>query len=243
MQVKFCDYIPSILHYSRKCLSSGDEDIAIIAFEIFDDLIESPAPLPGESIKAIVQFSLEVCCRSNIEISTRHQAIQIISWLAKYRPNALKNHKLIIPILQIMCFLLTEATSSDLDDDMSSDRAAAEVLDTMSVKLSNHVFTPIFEFASENSRNIDPKYREASIMVLGLISEGCLEMMKENLDPVLHIVVEGLRDPEHFVRGSASFALGQFAEYLQPDIISHYEKILPRILRSCQDASDDVKVH
>lgn len=243
MQVKFCEYIPNILDYSRKCLLSGDEDNAIIAFEIFDELIESPAPLPGESIKSIVQFSLEVCSSSNIEISTRHHAIQIISWIAKYRSNSLKKQHLIIPILQIMCPLLTKAPSSDTDDDLSSDRAAAEVLDTMSVKLSNHVFPPVFEFASENSQNVDPKFREASIMVLGLISEGCFELMKEKLEPVLHIVLEGLRDPEEVVRGSASFALGQFSEYLQPEIMSHYEKILPHILRSLQDASDDVKVH
>ncbi|KAK9069597.1 hypothetical protein SSX86_011501 [Deinandra increscens subsp. villosa] len=240
--VKFCEYIPSILDYSRKSLSSGDEDVAIIALEIFDELIESPAPLPRESIRAIVQFSLEVCSSSDIKISTRHQAIQIISWLAKYRSNSLKKHQLIFPILQIMCLLLTEATSSDLDDDLSPDRAAAEVLDTMSVKLSNHVFPPVFEFASENSGNANPKFREASIMGLGLISEGCLVLMKENLEPVLHVVLEALRDPEQVVRGSASFALGQFAEYLQPEIVSHYEKILPHILRSLQDASDDVKV-
>ncbi|KAI7742673.1 hypothetical protein M8C21_027816 [Ambrosia artemisiifolia] len=239
---KFCEYIPSILNYSRKCLSSGDDDNVIIAFEIFDELIESPAPLPGESIKAIAQFSLEVCSSSNTEISIRHQAIQIISWLAKYRSNSLMKHGLIIPILQVMCPLLTEATGSDFDDDLSADRAAAEVLDTISVKLSNHVFPTVFQFASEYSQNVDPKYREASIMVLGLISEGCSELMKEKLEHILDIVLDGLRDPEQVVRGSASFALGQFAEYLQPEIISHYEKILPRILRSLlQDASDDVK--
>ncbi|XP_076928217.1 uncharacterized protein LOC143592100 [Bidens hawaiensis] len=239
--VRFCEYIPSILNYSRKCLSSGDEDNALIAFEIFDELIESPVPLPGESIRAIVKFSLEVCCSSHIKIATRHQAIQIISWLAKYRSNSLKNHKLIIPILQIMFLLLTDPTGSDLDDDISSDRAAAEVFDTLSVKLSNHVFPVVFEFASENNRSVDPKFREASITVLGLVSEGCLESMKDNLEPVLHIVLEGLRDPEQVVRGSASYVLGQFAEFLQPEIISHYEKILPRVLRSLHDASDDVK--
>ncbi|KAL8237487.1 hypothetical protein R6Q59_018568 [Mikania micrantha] len=205
--VKFCEYIPSILNYSSKCLSSGDEDIATIAFEIFDELIGSSTPLPGESIKAIVQFSLEVCSSSDIKISIRHQA----------------------------------ATDSDLDDDLSSDRTAAEVIDTMSINLSYYVFPHVFEFASENSRNVDPKFREASIMVLGLISEGCLEMLKEKLEPVLHIVLEGLRDPEQVVRGSASFAIGQFAEYLQPEILSHYKKILPHVLRSLQDASDDVK--
>lgn len=172
-----------------------------------------------------------------------YQAIQIISWLAKYKFNSLKKHNLIIPILQIMCSLLTEATNNEEDDDLSPDRAAAEVLDTMSVNMSKHLFPHVFEFASENSRNVDPKLREASVTVLGLISEGCSELMKEKLEPILHIVLEALRDPEQVVRGASSFALGQFAEYLQPEIISHYESVLPCILNAIEDSSDDVKVN
>lgn len=72
-QVKFRDFVPSILNVSRKCLASGEEDVAILAFEIFDELIESPATLLGDSVKSIVQFSLEVSCNQTLEISTRHQ--------------------------------------------------------------------------------------------------------------------------------------------------------------------------
>ncbi|XP_024967682.1 importin-4-like isoform X3 [Cynara cardunculus var. scolymus] len=240
--VKFREFVPGILNISRQCLASGEENIAIIAFEIFDELIESPAPLLGESIKAIVQFSLEVCSTSDLESNTRHQAMQIISSLVRYKSNSLKKHNLIIPILRIMCPLLTEVTTNnDEDDDLSPDRAAAEVIDTMSLKLSKHVFPPVFEFASESSQNVYPKVREASVMVLGVISEGCSELMKEKLEPILHITLGALRDPEQVVRGASSYALGQFAEYLQPEIISHYERVLPRILRSLQDATDDVK--
>ncbi|XP_023756369.1 uncharacterized protein LOC111904893 isoform X1 [Lactuca sativa] len=239
--VKFCEFIPSILHVSRQYLASGEEDIAIIAFEIFDDLIEFPAPLLGESMKAIVHFSLEVCSNSKLESTTRYQAIQIISWLAKYQSTSLKDQDLIVPILHIMCPMLTEATNSDENDDMSPDRAVAEVLDTMSVKLSNHVFPFAFEFASESSQSVDLKFREASMMLLGLITEGCLELIKGKLEPILYIVFGALRDPEEIVRGAASFALGQFVEYLQPEIISRYETVLPHIFRSLQDASDDVK--
>ncbi|KAI8024673.1 Importin-4 [Camellia lanceoleosa] len=70
---------------------------------------------------------------------------------------------------------------------------------------------------------------------------GCLELMKDKLEPVLHIVLGALRDPEQMVRGAASFALGQFAEHLQPEIVSHYESVLPCILNALEDASDEVK--
>ncbi|MCD7470859.1 hypothetical protein HAX54_011043 [Datura stramonium] len=239
--IKFREFIPSILNVSRQCLASGDEDVAVLAFEIFDELIESPAPLLGDSVKAIVQFSLEVCSSSNLESNTRHQAIQIISWLAKYKSSSLKKYKLVTPILQVMCPLLAESTDRNEDDDLAPDRAAAEVIDTMALNLSKHVFPPVLEFASLSSQSPNGKFREASVTALGVISEGCLELMKNKLEPILHIVLGSLRDPEQMVRGAASFALGQFAEYLQPEIVSHYESVLPCILNAVEDVSDEVK--
>ncbi|GMH06745.1 hypothetical protein Nepgr_008585 [Nepenthes gracilis] len=239
--VKFREFIPSILNVSRQCLASGEEDVAVIAFEIFDELIESPAPLLGESVKSIVHFSLEVCSDQQLELNTRHQAIQIISWLAKYKSKSLKKHKLVTPILHVMCLLLVESSSVDNDDDLAPDRAAAEVIDTMALNLSKQVFPPVFEFASTSSQNANPKFREAAVTALGVVSEGCLNLMKDKLQPVLHIVLGALRDPEQIVRGAASFALGQFAEYLQPEIVAHYESFLPCILNALGDSSDEVK--
>lgn len=237
--VKFREFIPSILNVSRQCLANGEEDVAAIAFEIFDELIESSVPL-GDSARSIVQFSLEVCSSQNLDSNTRYQAIQIISWLAKYKSSSLKKYKLVIPVLQVMCPLLAEANEGQ-DDDLAVDRAAAEVIDTMAVNLPKLVFPPVFEFATLSSQNVNPKYREASATALGVVSEGCYELMKDKMEPVLHIVLGALKDPEQMVRGAASFALGQFAEHLQPEIISHYEIVLPCILNALEDISEDVK--
>ncbi|XP_062077299.1 uncharacterized protein LOC133782115 [Humulus lupulus] len=239
--VKFREFIPSILNVSRQCLAAGEEAVAVIAFEIFDELIESPAPLLGDSVKSIVQFSLEVCSSQSLESNTRHQAIQIISWLAKYKPASLKKHKLVVPILQVMCPLLAESNDKDEDDDLAPDRAAAEVIDTMALNLPKHIFSPVLEFSSLSSQSANPKFREAAATALGVISEGCSEFIKDKLEPVLHIVLGALRDPEQMVRGAASFALGQFAEYLQPEIVSHYQSVLPCILNALEDTSDEVK--
>jgi HEAT repeat protein len=155
----------------------------------------------------------------------------------------LKKHKLVIPILHVLCPLLAESTNENDDDDLAPDRAAAEVIDTMALNIPKQVFPPVFEFASVNYQHANPKFREASVTALGVISEGCLDLMKTKLEPILHIVLAALRDPEQMVRGAASFALGQFAEYLQPEIVSHYESVLPCILNALEDASDEVKVY
>ncbi|KAL5219275.1 hypothetical protein ABZP36_019959 [Zizania latifolia] len=237
----FREFVPSILNVSRQCLANGEEDVASIAFEIFDELIESPAPLLGDSVRSIVQFSLEVCSNQDLEINIRQQAIQIISWLAKFKASFLKKHKLVIPILQVMCPLLTETANEDGDSDLAADRSAAEVIDTMSINLPRHVLPPVLEFASVSFRHINPKYREAAVTSLGVVSEGCCEHLKDKLEDCLKVVLEALKDQEQMVRGAASFALGQFAEHLQPEILSHYESVLPCILNALEDPSDEVK--
>ncbi|RCV45445.1 hypothetical protein SETIT_9G454600v2 [Setaria italica] len=237
----FRDFVPSILNVSRQCLANGEEDVASIAFEIFDELIESPAPLLGDSVRSIVQFSLEVSANQDLEINIRQQAIQIVSWLAKFKASFLKKHKLVVPILQVMCPLLTETANEDEDSDLAADRSAAEVIDTMAINLPRHVLAPVLEFASVSFHHTNPKYREAAVTSLGVISEGCCEHLKDKLEDCLKIVLEALKDQEQMVRGAASFALGQFAEHLQPEILSHYANVLPCILNALEDPSDEVK--
>jgi hypothetical protein len=43
------------------------------------------------------------------------------------------------------------------------------------------------------------------------------------------------------VRGKAAFALGQFSEYLQPEIMAHYQEVLPAIFQLLQDTTPEVQ--
>lgn len=151
-------------------------------------------------------------------------------------------HKLVAPILSVMYPILAEQSHHSTDED-TADKAAAELLDTMALSLpKKHVFPPVFHFVSSNLKNSDWHYREAAMMALGVISEGCFEMMKGRIQEVLAMVLESLKDSEQIVRGAASFALGQFAEHLQPEISEHYETILPAIFSVLNDSSQDVQV-
>lgn len=78
LQMMFRELIPPILNVSRLCLANGDEDVAILAFEIFDELIESAAPVLGPTIPVIVQFALEVCSNKHLEANTRHQVKSVL---------------------------------------------------------------------------------------------------------------------------------------------------------------------
>ena len=55
------------------------------------------------------------------------------------------------------------------------------------------------------------------------------------------VVVRGLQDPEALVRGQAAFALGQLAEYCQPDINEHYKELLPGVFHVMHDPTPQVQ--
>jgi importin-4 len=48
-------------------------------------------------------------------------------------------------------------------------------------------------------------------------------------------------DPEYYVRESACFALGQFSEHCQPEILYHHQAILPVIFQSLIDERPTVQ--
>ncbi|KAF9608378.1 hypothetical protein IFM89_009744 [Coptis chinensis] len=217
--VRFREFIPSILNVSRQCLANGEEDVAAIAFEIFDELIESPAPL-GDSVRSIVQFSLEVCSSQNLESNTRHQAIQIISWLAKYKSSSLKKHKLVIPILQVMCPLLAEATEGVELDDLAADRAAAEVIDTMAINLPKLVFPPVLEFASLSSQNPE---------------------ITSHYEIVLPCILNALEDVSDEVKEKSYYALAAFCDNMGEEILPFLDPLMGRLLTALQNSSRNLQ--
>ena len=50
------------------------------------------------------------------------------------------------------------------------------------------------------------------------------------------------QDPDQRVRGAAAFALGQFSEHLQPEIVEHYETVLPALFAAMHGAMPSVQV-
>ena len=57
----------------------------------------------------------------------------------------------------------------------------------------------------------------------------------------MQVVVRGLQDSEAKVRAQAAFAVGQLAEYCQPDINDHYQQLLPGIFHVMHDPTRDVQ--
>ncbi len=55
-------------------------------------------------------------------------------------------------------------------------------------------------------------------------------------------MLQGLTDPDQHVRGAAAFALGQFSEHLAPEVLEHYETVLPALFAAMRGAAPWMQV-
>uniref|UniRef100_A0A667ZPC7 Importin 4 n=1 Tax=Myripristis murdjan TaxID=586833 RepID=A0A667ZPC7_9TELE len=80
--------------------------------------------------------------------------------------------------------------------------------------------------ASEN-----PYERKGGIMCLAVLAEGCADHIRTKmLSSVLQTVCRSLSDSNQVVRSAGLFALGQFSEYLQPDVSKYCDELMPLLL-------------
>eukprot|EP00897_Mesotaenium_endlicherianum_P001169 jgi/Mesen1/11052/ME000099S10502 len=230
-QMKMRELIGPILEVARHCIAHGEEEAALRAFEIFDDLVESPAPILGPALPAIFTFALE-------------QAAQMVGWMARWKPKAVQKHRLAPPALAVLLPLLAEADAhaGDTAADVPASAFAGQVVDVMCQSLPSKAVLPsVLAFAHLCSGSAAAREREAGLVALAISAEGYSEVLKKKLLELVPLVLKGLADGEQRVRGAACFALGQLAEYVQPEMSQQYELVLPAIFRVLHDPNPEAQ--
>lgn len=104
---------------------------------------------------------------------------------------------MVIFILLVICFILVEFEFWIYEDDIVCERVVVEVFDIMVISLfKKYVFLLVLYFVMFNFYNLDFNYRDVVVMLLGVILEGCYEVMKFWLEDVFLFVLEVLKDKE-----------------------------------------------
>ncbi|KAM4718344.1 importin-4 [Anableps anableps] len=236
--------IPSLI-VALKHLIKADENQASEAMEVFIELMEIEVSIIVPHIADIVRFCLEVGSDATLSDSLRVKALSCITFLIKLKSNSVLKLKLLGPILQSIFPILTaapppgEQDPEDEEDDggdpTDSDNpkhGAAQMIDTMALhmppeKLFHHL-VPLTQacLTSEN-----PYQKKGGLMCLAVLAEGCADYIRSKmLSSVLQTVCQSLSDSNRVVRSAALFALGQFSEYLQPEVSKYCAELMPLLL-------------
>jgi HEAT repeat protein len=71
----------------------------------------------------------------------------------------------------------------------------------------------------------DPNHRHAAALALTVVAEGCADPLRKRLPEALALLLALLRDGDETVRSAAAFAIGQMAEYVQPEVVEHHAQV------------------
>ena len=244
------ELVPHVISTARNAIAAGEETNAGLAYEVLDELIESqPKALAGH-IPDVVGFCVEVASAPGLESVTRRRALDVIAFLARYKPKALLRAKLVAPLLRVLCPLCGEPKEEQLageddageaaEEEMHVQTVAAQLVDLLAIKVpAKHVLPEVLSFASPAISDADPKRRHAATACLGIVAEGCAEGLSKVAPDVTPLVVRALRDPSPDVRGAAAFTLGQFAEFLNyPDESAAHAVALPELFAAMPTEAD-----
>ncbi|XP_022799795.1 importin-4-like [Stylophora pistillata] len=248
--------IPKVVGYINQILAI-DEDKACDAMEIFDELVESEVSIVTPHLKTLVEFCLQIASNPSYGNNLRIKALHFVSWLARIKPKALVKNKLLLPTLSVVFPLMasppSEGDEEDFDDDDDDDEVgdeteasrpcavASQVLDVLALHFPpESVIPPLMQLVQPALTSEDPYKRKAALIALAVLAEGCADYIRNRyLEAALQTICRGLSDQNTLVQNAALFALGQYSEYLQPDISKYSADILPLLFERLVNTSAD----
>merc|ERR1719312_1930200 len=221
--VLFQQLVPAILS-KVEAIAGVDQDKAVTAVDIFDELIESEVAIVVPHIKPMVELCMKLAQNEGLDDPIRIKAVTFLGRLTRLKKKTIVKHKLYIPMIQVIFSVMTQNEADDDDEDADEDDspslAASQALDTLALNL------PPEKYISALLKQVEPALAQgtpfsqrAAYQALAVSAEGCQDhIRKKYLNSFLQILGNGIRSEQQTVRNAALYMLGQFSEYIQPEI-------------------------
>ncbi|XP_012279417.1 importin-4 [Orussus abietinus] len=229
--------IPQVIATIHR-LAVTNQDQAIEAFELLDDLCDSAPSVITPHVKTLLNMCLNMIPDESLSESLRVKAVVFIGWLAKTKKKAIIKHKMERPIIDVLFTLMSLPSEDesdgvyfrdDDDDDNTPMACATQTLDLLALHLPpEKLIPPLLEPINAGIQGTNPYAKKASYLAIAVLAEGCSEYIRGSyLETFLRCICRGITDSAPVVRNAALFALGQFSEYLQPEISRYAFELLP----------------
>merc|ERR1719323_2546979 len=234
----FQQMIPAVMN-KIEALAAVDQDKAVTAIDIFDELIESEVTIVVPHIKPMVELCIRPSQNTGLDDSLRVKSITFLGRLTKLKKKTIVKHKLYIPMIQVIFSVISaqdlpeeDEDDEDADDENSPFLASTQSLDILALNLPPEKYiTALLTQVQPALASPDPRHQRAAYQALAVSAEGCMESIRTKyLNNFLQILATGIKHDQPAVRNAALYMLGQFSEYIQPEISNHATDILPVLL-------------
>ncbi|TMW68798.1 hypothetical protein Poli38472_006266 [Pythium oligandrum] len=256
---QFQALVPLMIEVLQQCVVNGAETEAVELLDVLSEVANHPFPVLDQAFASFIEMLLQILLHEALETRTRASAAYAIGEFVKRKPKAIGKKNLVGKIFttmldiiakddRAMCGLISNILdrdtndSDDDEDDESPGHLAQQTLDTLALSVpAKYVNGVVFGVCNEYMQSPDPTRRKAGVLALGILSEGCCEVMCHNIKELIPAAYAAAQDADQRVRGAAVFSLGQFAEFLQPSIAEYYSQILPIAITMLDDNTKEIK--
>ncbi|XP_065913448.1 importin-4-like [Dysidea avara] len=224
-------------------LLEESEDHACEAMELFDELVECEVAIVAPYLTSLLEFCLTLASNASLGNTIRVKALSVVSWLATVKKKVLAKSQVIQGILQVLLNVMATPHGEDDEyDDMLGEEElgtqspgsyAAQVLDVLALNLPpEKVFLPVLNLVMPWTSSNEKLERKAALIAIAVMAEGCSEFIRKqgHLSSLLQHIYNSMSDKEPLVCNAALFAVGQFSEFLQPEIHQFTSQLLPLLL-------------
>ena len=234
----FQQLIPTVLT-KIEALVGADQEKAFVAIDIFDELIESEVGIVVPQIKPMVELCIRLAQAPQLEDSLRVKALTFMGRLTKLKKKTIVKHKLYIPMIQVLFSVMAaqELPDDDEDDEDAEDEsspalAATQSLDILALNLPPEKFmSSLLSQVQPALASTNPTHQRAGYQALAVSAEGCQEHIRNKyLNNMLVVLSNGIKQESPAVRNAAFYMLGQYSEFIQPELSNHAADILPVLL-------------
>ncbi|WEW54670.1 hypothetical protein PRK78_000090 [Emydomyces testavorans] len=139
----------------------------------------------------------------------------------------------------------SEFGEEDPEDEWTVRKCSAAALDVYATVYHQPVFEIILPYLRDNLKHTKWTNREAAVLALGAIAEGCMDSVTPHLPELIPYLISLLSDPEPIVRKITCWCLGRYSEWaanLEPSEKTRYfEPMMEGILHRMLDNNKKVQ--
>lgn len=229
-------YVHKIIPVLLQCMVYNAEDIAILGGASDDEDEEDRE----EDLKP--QFASKKATR-NLNSLNGDQAGQAANGSHAYEKLASMDDD------------LEEGEIDDLDEDEGDEnpderwtlrKCSAAALDVFARDFGADVFTSILPYLQANLRHDEWSQREAAVLALGAVADGCMAVVIPHLPELIPYLITLLNDPEVLVRQIVCWTLGRYSQWaasLEDPALkaAYFEPMMEGILTKMLDRNKKVQ--
>jgi len=233
----FDDLIPFFIRE----LKNFREDTIKHIFENLCDLNKNSFLGLEKYFDNIIGLTIDFLLNSDISNDTKLIISEFLILLAEFNKQSFKkdSNSNIIKVLQIAYRFAAspefrESNDECIDKEYPLYDIGERLIESFSSTFeSSIIFPACVEISREMLGSQNPLNIKAAIISLGLLAEGCSEILMKNLSEILNIIVQKFLEEEKeqiIIKSSCIIAIDKLTEFCWPNILEFQDKVIPMLI-------------